>query len=256
MIMAYRYIEEFFYHLFYMSGEMVGLLVKTIAELRGVFRAPRRVLKQMVEMGFNTLPLASMIGLFTGMVLALQTGIELRRFGYEQVVGAIVGLTMVREMGPVITAFLVSARVGSAMAAEIGTMAVTEEIDALKAMGINPVRYLVLPRFVAAVTMLPLLTIYSVIIGVIGGRLVSSTYLGISSEVYLRNFWDVMDFSEIWHGLSKTFVFAAIISIVSCYMGLTTTNGAEGVGKATTRSVVVSLTMILVSDYFITRFMG
>lgn len=254
--MAYRYVENAFYNLFNITGEIVFLFLKTLGELKTVLKSRGRILNQMLEIGFNTLPLAAMIGLFTGMVLALQTGIELRRFGYEQIVGAIVGLSMVREMGPVITAFLVSARVGSAMAAEIGTMAVTEEVDALKAMGINPVRYLVLPRFIGAFTMLPLLTIYSVIVGIIGGEIVSTTFLNISSEIYLRNLWDSMAFKEIWHGLSKTFVFATIISIVSCYMGLTTTNGAEGVGKATTRSVVISLTLILVSDFFISRFIG
>ncbi len=255
MILLSR-IETFFTSLFYTSGQMVLLFSQSIGQLRYAFRNANRVLRQMFEIGYNTLPLAAMIGLFTGMIVALQTGIELKKLSLQQVIGGIVGLSLVREMGPVITAFIIAGRVGAGMAAELGTMAVSEEIHALRAMGINPVRYLVMPRFLASVTMQPILTVYAIVIGIWGGGLISSTYLGIDQVIYYNQLYRALELSDITKGLSKTLIFGTIYSIVCCYMGMSAENGAAGVGKATTRAVVISLTMILVADHFMSRFVG
>jgi phospholipid/cholesterol/gamma-HCH transport system permease protein len=190
------------------------------------------------------------------MVTALQTGLELKELGLVEAVGTVVGLSVVQEMGPVITAFIICGRVGAAMTAELGTMNVTEEIDVLRSLGIHPVRFLVVPRFVAAVLMVPVLTIYSILIGIWGGSIVATNYLGITSQIYYSRMFDSLELKHIVHGMSKTFLFGAIISIVCCHMGLSASNGVEGVGKSTMRAVVVSLTLILISDFFMTRFIG
>ena len=249
-------IESFFAELFATAGGMILLLGQCLLEIRHLFSGIKRVLRQLVEVGWSTLPLASMIGLFTGMITALQTGVELKNLGLQHQIGTIVGLALVREMGPVFTAFIISARVGAAWAAELGTMSVSEEIDALRSLGIRPVRFLAMPRFVAAVTMQPLLTVYSIIVGIWGGALVSVTYLRISGNVFYKKLYSALELNDMILGLWKAVVFGAIFSIVCCYMGLTTRNGAKGVGTSTTRSVVISLTLILVADYFINRFMG
>jgi len=249
-------IEAFFADLFTTAGGMVLLFLQCLLEVKFLVSNGRRIIKQMLEVGWNTLPLASMIALFTGMITTLQTGVELKKLGLQQQVGTIVGLSLVREMGPVFTAFIVAARVGASWAAEIGTMSVSEEIDALRSLGIRPVRFLAMPRFVAAVTMQPILTVYSVIVGMWGGALVAIHYLNVPSGVYYKKLYQALEMKDITLGLWKAVVFGTILSIISCYTGLTTENGAEGVGRSTTRSVVITLSLILVADYFITRFMG
>ena len=235
---------------------MLILLGQCLLEARFVFAGFGRFLRQILEVGWNTLPLASMIALFTGMITALQTGVELKNLGLEQQIGTVVGLSLVREMGPVFTAFIIAARVGAAWAAELGTMSVSEELDALRSLGIRPIRFLAMPRFLAAVTMQPLLTVYSIVVGIWGGAMVSVNYLGVPSSVYYKRMFDSLEMHDLSLCLSKAVVFGAIFSIVSCHTGLVTKNGAEGVGHSTTRSVVVSLSLILVADYFITRFLG
>jgi len=256
MITVLKRIEAIFTDIFDTAGGMLLLLMQCLIEVKFVLSSARRVLRQMLEVGWNTLPLASMIGMFTGMITSLQTGVELKNLGLQQQIGAIVGLSLVREMGPVFTAFIVAARVGASWAAEIGAMSVSEEIDALRSLGIRPVRFLAMPRFVAAVTMQPLLTIYSIVVGIWGGALVSVNYLHVSQRVYYKRLFDALKTRDITLCLWKTLVFGAIFSIVSCYSGLTTQNGAEGVGRSTMRSVVISLSLFLVADYFITRFLG
>jgi phospholipid/cholesterol/gamma-HCH transport system permease protein len=256
MITVLKRIEAIFTDIFDTAGGMLLLLMQCLIEMKFVLSSARRVLRQMLEVGWNTLPLASMIGMFTGMITSLQTGVELKNLGFQQQIGAIVGLSLVREMGPVFTAFIVAARVGASWAAEIGAMSVSEEIDALRSLGIRPVRFLAMPRFVAAVTMQPLLTIYSIVVGIWGGALVSVNYLHVSRRVYYKRLFDALETRDITLCLWKTLVFGAIFSIVSCYSGLTTQNGAEGVGRSTMRSVVISLSLFLVADYFITRFLG
>jgi len=248
--------EAFFAALFRMSGDMAILLIQSIIELRNVHRRIPAVLAHMVEIGWNTLPLAALIGLFTGMVMALQTGYALKDWNMETEVGPIVGLTLIREMGPVITAVLVAGRVGSAMAAEIGTMAVTDEIDALRSLGINPVSYLVMPRFLAALIMQPILTVFNIVIGIWGGQMITTSYFKLSPQIFYERMYSTLKLIDLTGGMSKTFVFGVLIVIISCYMGLTTRHGVAGVGRSTTMAVVISLTTIFVSNFFITRFYG
>ncbi len=247
-------VEQTFTSLFFTSGDMMLLFGRGMAESRHALKKIPHVMRQMRHIGYNTLPLTAMVGLFTGMIVALQTGIELQKFSLQQIVGGVVGLSLTREMGPVITAFIIAGRVGASMAAELGTMAVSEEVDALRALGINPDRFLVMPRMVATLTMQPILTVYSVVIGVYGGALVSSSYLGVSSEIYWRRLEAAVDFSDVFAGLVKSLVFGAITVTVCCQQGLSTRGGAEGVGRSTTRAVVITLSMILISDYLLTRF--
>jgi phospholipid/cholesterol/gamma-HCH transport system permease protein len=249
-------IEAIFADLFSTAGGMIFLLWRCILNIRFVFSDGRRVLRQFVEVGWNTLPLASMIGLFTGMITALQTGVELKNLGLEQQIGPIVGLSLVREMGPTFTAFIVAARVGAAWAAELGTMSVSEEVEGLRSLGIRPVRFLAMPRFFAAIIMQPILTAYSIVVGMWGGALVAVNYLGVPSNVFYNRMFNSLEIYDITLGLWKAFVFGIIFSIVSCYTGLATRNGAQGVGRSTTRSVVISLSLILVADYFMGRFLG
>ena len=255
MLSLFKRIEAVFSDIFLTAGGMVLLLGECIIELKYFASNARRIIRQMMEVGWNTLPLASMIGLFTGMITSLQTGVELKNLGLQQQVGTIVGLSLVREMGPVFTAFIVAARVGASWAAELGAMSVSEEIDALRSLGIRPVRFLAMPRFLAAITMQPILTVYSIVVGIWGGALVSVNYLGVSRHVYYKRLFDYLAMIDLRLCLWKALVFGALFSIVSCYTGLTTTNGAEGVGRSTTRAVVISLSLVLVADYFITRFL-
>jgi phospholipid/cholesterol/gamma-HCH transport system permease protein len=193
------------------------------------------------------------MGLFVGMVLALQTGAQLQRFGVETVIGAIVGLSLAKELAPVMTGYLVAGRVGAAIAAEVGTMKVSEEIDALRVMGVDPVYYLSMPRFIAGILMVPIVVIYVNFIGILGGALVAVTYVEVSFRDYFDSLFTNLTFWELATGLIKAMFFGAIVSIIGCYKGFKTTGGAEGVGRYTTQSVVMSFILILVFDYFLTR---
>ena len=223
-----------------------------------LFRPPvrfRLFFKQMEFIGVGSLFVVLLTGLFTGMVLALQTYHAFRMFSAESLVGATVALSMTRELGPVITALMVTGRAGSAIAAEIGTMRVTEQIDALDVMAINPVQYLVVPRLVAGVIMLPLLTAISDFVGVIGGYLVGVRLLGINSGLFMNKIYDYVEIDDIYNGLTKAAVFGLILTLVGCYKGFYTRGGAEGVGRATTQSVVLASIMILMGDYVLTALM-
>jgi phospholipid/cholesterol/gamma-HCH transport system permease protein len=222
-----------------------------------VFEA-RESLESMSSAGVNSIMVALVTAMFTGMVLALQTGITLDRkmAGISSYLGGMVAVSMVRELGPVLTALIVTGRVGSAFAAEIGTMRVTEQIDALETLATNPVRYLVVPRVVACVSMLPILTLFSDIIGVFGGFLVALTRFGQSASLYADNALSMVELSDLFSGLTKSLFFGFIIATVSCYKGFTTAGGAEGVGRATTSAVVVSSMGILIADYFLTAAMS
>ncbi len=210
--------------------------------------------EQMVVVGVNSLPVALVTAMFTGMVLALQTGMTLeeKMAGVSQYLGGMVSLSMLRELGPVLTALIVAGRVGSAMAAEIGTMRVTEQIDALETLATNPIKYLVVPRVIAGLVMLPVLTVFSDAIGVAGGMLVAQVSFGQSAAMYIENALLMVDMSDLFSGLFKTLFFGGIIATVSCYKGFMTSGGAEGVGRSTTSAVVVSSMSILISDYFLT----
>jgi len=236
-------------------GEMLVLLGETLYFFREAPRNIQSIFAQMAVVGYETLPVASVMAFFVGMVLALQTGAELQKYGTQNIIGAIVGLSMVRELGPVMTSFLVAGRVGSAMAAEIGVMKVYEEIDALKTLDINPVRYLAMPRFIAALICVPALVIYADFVGMIGGALISHLHpkIFVSYSTYYDSLRTALTFKEIGTGLIKAFVFGGIIALVACYVGFKTSGGARGIGQSTTRSVVLSFMLILTADYFLTR---
>jgi len=236
------------------SGRMLILLGKT---LRGIFKRPfplRLTIQQMEEVGVRSMPVVMITAIFTGAVLALQTFSGFKRFGAEGLVGTVVALSMTRELGPVLASIMVAGRVGSAMAAELGTMRVTEQIDALVTLATDPVNYLVVPRFVASLIMLPFLVVFADLIGIFGGYTVAVTALGTSSSIYVNRTLQYLEFADITVGLFKSAVFGMIIALVGCYMGFFTSGGAEGVGKATTRAVVVASILILISNYFLTAF--
>jgi len=215
----------------------------------------RNLFKQMEFVGVQSLFVVVLTGAFTGMVLALQSYNALKRFGAESLVGPTVALSMARELGPVLTGLMVTGRAGSAMATELGTMRVTEQIDALVTMAVNPIKYLVVPRMLAGLLMFPLLAIVTDFVGVVGGYLVGVKLLGINPGVYTGRTVDFVPLNDIFAGLSKSVVFGLIATLVACYNGFYTTGGAEGVGKAATNSVVTGSVMILVSDYIMSSFM-
>ena len=212
----------------------------------------RNTVSQMLEIGWRSSPVILLTSLFTGMVLALQSGSSFRNvFGEPIFIGTLVGFSLVKELGPVLTSVVIAGRVGAAIAAELGTMRVTEQLDALYTLGTNPVRYLSVPRFLACMTMIPLLTVMANIIGVLGGLVISTYKWSVPSSVYWQDIFDYMDMGDFFHGFIKTFFFAGIIVLTSVYQGFNCDAGAEGVGKATTNTVVISMVMILVSDYFL-----
>ena len=238
------------------TAESVGRFAFLVRSSVGwLLRSPiewRQVLIQMMRIGVQSLPVTMMTTFFTGMVLALQATYQIAKFGAETYIGGIVGISMTRELGPVLTALMVSGRVGAAIAAEIGTMKVTEQIDALETLATNPVQYLVMPRVLAAAVMLPLLTCVADFVGMAGGYAISTTTLGINAAVYMEKTRQLVQVSDLLIGLLKTVVFGLIIATVGCNQGFKTTGGAEGVGKATTVSVVTSCILILLSDVFLT----
>ena len=214
----------------------------------------RATLEQAYKIGVASLPLVMLTSLFTGMVLALQSSYQLRLFSAEQFTSDLVALSVTRELGPVLTAMMVAGRVGAAMAAELGTMKVTEQVDALKALATDPVRYLVVPRFLASMAMLVFLTIYADLVGMLGGYVVGVFKLGLSSYMYFHRTIHALVLKDIYTGLIKAFIFGIVISNVSCYFGFKARGGAEGVGQATTMAVVVSFISIIVFDTFFTTF--
>ncbi|MCM8794969.1 MAG: ABC transporter permease [Candidatus Omnitrophica bacterium] len=212
----------------------------------------RLLVEQMEKIGVSSLPLVFLTALFTGMVLALQTAYQLQKISATLYIGTLVALSMTRELGPVLTALVVAGRVGAAITAELGTMRVTEQIDAMESLGTDPVHYLAVPRLVALVLMLPLLTIYADIVGILGGYLVGVYKLGLGSNLYMNMTWDALRYKDMYTGLFKSGVFAVIIAVIACYEGFGTTGGAEGVGRSTTLSVVTAFILIIAADCFFT----
>jgi phospholipid/cholesterol/gamma-HCH transport system permease protein len=236
-------------------GQMVILLWQTVYFFREAPRNIHSIATQMLIIGYETLPVASVMAFFVGMVLALQTGVELNKYGGQNIIGAIVGHSMVRELGPVMTSFLVAGRAGSAMAAEIGVMKVYEEIDALKTLDIHPVRYLAMPRLIACLICVPALVIYADLVGIAGGAMISNFHpqIFVSYWTYYDSLQDALKLKEIGIGLIKAFTFGGIIALVCCYIGFITSGGPRGIARSTTRSVVLSFMMILIADYILTR---
>lgn len=230
------------------------LLVGDLARLlvRSPFVSWRLLLEQCLQVGVQSIPVVVITGTFTGMVLAYQSAIAFGRFGAEELIGTVVSLSMVRELGPVLTGLMVAGRVGSSMAAELGTMRVTEQIDALRTLATDPVRHLILPRFLAGVLMLPCLVLFSDLLGVFGGGVIAVSVIGTNPVLYEERTLQFLTLDDIGIGLLKAAVFGAVLSLVGCFQGYTVKGGAREVGRAVTRSVVVSLILILVFDYLIT----
>lgn len=211
--------------------------------------------------GVESLPVTLVVAVFTGMILATQTGIELSRYGQEEVIGTVVTISMCREMGPFMTALIMAATVGSSMAAEIGTMKVSEEIDALEVMSVDPVDFLVMPRIVAMTVMCPVVTIFTNIIGILGGGIVSQTRLNVSLTTYLDRAREAFRTEylfaffpkDFYTGLFKALVFGIIIATVGCSQGLRASQGAIGVGQATRKSVINSFLLIIIIGYYMTN---
>jgi phospholipid/cholesterol/gamma-HCH transport system permease protein len=234
--------------------EVGGVIVFFAQTVRWIFSRPfyvTNVLKQMEQIGVNSVPVVMTTALSTGMVLALQSYTGFKRFGAETLIGTVVSLSMTRELGPVLTGLMVAGRAGAAMAAELGTMKVTEQIDALSTLATNPMKYLVVPRFIASTIMMFFLTVLGMIIGIIGGYFVGVKVLGTNPVTYINNSIDFTEVTDIWYGLIKAMVFGAVIGLIGCYKGFHTEGGAEGVGKATTGAVVMSSMLILILDYFL-----
>ena len=241
------------------SVEEMGRIVLLFFSVLGwMVRPPLRlgnIFKQMEFVGVRSIFVVVLTGMFTGMVMALQGYHGFRMFSAESMVGATVALGMTRELGPVLTSLMVTARAGSAMAAEIGTMKVTEQVDALYVMAANPIQYLIVPRIIASVIMVPFLTIVSDFVGIVGGYFVGVELLNINAGIFMKNITKLVELSDIFNGLIKAACFGLILSLVGCYTGFNTTGGAEGVGRATTEAVVLASITILISDYFLAALM-
>ncbi|MBN1533564.1 MAG: ABC transporter permease [Spirochaetes bacterium] len=235
------------------SGFTIVLLMKSTYYLKNIVRRRREVFRQMYYAGVKTLMVVSIVAMFTGMILTLQTGLALKDFNLEETIGNVLIATLTREMGPFSAAIILIASVGSAMAAEIGTMKVSEEIDALVVMSISPVYYLVMPRIVALTIMLPVATIYVDVLGVIGGAIIARSHLGIPFDNFYAHVMESLHFKPVYVGLFKATIFGMLISSISCAQGLRAKNGALGVGRATRNAVVASFLMVLIVGYYITE---
>lgn len=237
------------------TGRSIVMLIEAAWHSRTALkpRTMHDIFNQMHTYGIKSLGVITVVGLFIGMILALQTGLELRRFGMQSNIGTAVTVVMLREMGPFMTALIIAASVGSAIAAQIGTMVVSEEIAALEIMSINPVRFLVMPRLVALTVMMPLLTCYTSLVGILGGSLVGATQLEVTYTAYFDNALLYAGNKDLYVGLFKAWIFGIAITTVACHQGFSTTEGAVGVGQATRRTVVISFLTILIVGYIVTR---
>jgi phospholipid/cholesterol/gamma-HCH transport system permease protein len=236
-------------------GELAVLLWRTLKALPQVVRQRAKITEQLFEIGNASLLMACILSLFIGGVITLHTGTELARRGLSSVIGGLVGLSMCKELAPTMMSILIAGRIGSAMAAEIGSMQVYQEIDALRTLNINPTHYLVLPRVVAIAVALPVLVVFSILVGWIGGALVAvyNEHIGISFQAFFLNLRQVVELVDVVGGLFKSFVFAVVIGVVSCHQGLSTIGGPRGIGRSVTKAVVNCIIIILILDYFLTR---
>jgi len=237
----------------FMVQDLYGLSLKAIS---GIFTRPRylgEVLFQMDEIGVGSIPIIILTGLFTGMVLALQSAVQLSIFGASMYIGKVVAMSMIKELGPVLSALMVAGRVGSGIAAEIGSMVDTEQIDAMRVEGSDPIKKLVVPRLIACMVMLPLLTVISDSVGMAGGFFIAISQFNIDPVFYWKSSFDILELRDITLGLLKPVFFGFIIAMVGSYQGLRTHGGTVGVGRSTTESVVYSSISILVIDFFLTK---
>ena len=236
------------------TGRAILLLVHGLLALRHVHRSIPQVIRHLDMAGYGSILVLSLIAGLTGMIMAVQTGSELQRFGVLDNLGAIIGATFCREMGPIWAAVIVLARVGASMAAELGTMAVNEEVDALRVMSIDPVRFLVMPRLLALMIVMPLLTTIADAVGIAGGALIAQSLFGQPIQVFMDSAQGLLQGLDFYSGLAKSWVFALIIGAIACDQGLATQNGAEGVGRSTTTTVVLSVVFVLLADLVMTSF--
>lgn len=239
------------------TGGIFNLFLSSLYYSKDSIANKDKIFYQVINIGSDTIPVAALISLFIGGVLALQTGPQLAQFGIEENIGGLVGLSMVKELGPVMASILVAGRVGSAMTAEIASMKVYDEIDALKTMDINPVRYLVMPRLLATIIALPVLVLFMDFIGWYGGAIVSAVNqeIDIPYIIYFKNLKEYIEILDVINGLVKSIFFGILITSICCYVGLNTKGGPREIGNSVTRAVVLSFITILVADYFITRFL-
>jgi len=236
-------------------GQLGGVALLASAAARRLFRRPfeaRPIIREIERMGFQSTGVVCLLGAFTGMVLVVQLGQTLKRLGASPWVSEMVALALVRELGPVLAGFIVAGRVGSGIAAELGAMAISEQIDAMKSLGADPVKKLVVPKAVAGLIALPILTAMANLIGMLGGMVMAKTMLNIEPSYYYSRIRDQLSEGDFAGGVFKTAAFGVIIALVSCYYGFRTTGGTEGVGKSATQSVVMSSVLILAADLIIT----
>ncbi len=238
--------------LFASVGEVFLLFLSSFFRPKSIVRRYNMLIERIYFCSFGSLLVILVVATFTGMVIALQTGLELKTYGQQSQIGYLISSTMSREMGPVMTAFILTGLVGSSYAAELGSMVMNEEIDALKMMAIDPIDFLVVPRLFALIIVMPAMTLISDIVGTLGGAFVGRTMLKVPFEVYFDKALNVIDIKDLYSGLIKAVVFGAIIASISCYHGLKTHGGAIGVGLSVLRSVVISFVAVLVFDYIIT----
>jgi phospholipid/cholesterol/gamma-HCH transport system permease protein len=228
------------------------------AALRGVVTRPiyrHDIVEQFDQIGIGSMTVVLLTGFFTGAVLALQSGLTLDQFGARPVVGRLVSASMVKELGPVLTGLMLTGRIGSGIAAELGSMVVTDQINALRALGTDPIRKLVVPRMLAGFFMAPVLTVIADFVGMVGGWLVARFQLQVASGLYWSSITDSLYMQDIWMGIIKPFVLGFVIVSIACHVGLRTTGGTQGVGKSTTESVVAGSVAVIAVDFFLTRFL-
>ncbi|TKJ37270.1 ABC transporter permease [candidate division LCP-89 bacterium B3_LCP] len=237
------------YRFFNEAGEIFSLLGKILFFSKKLIEDRALLFEQMIAIGYNSLPIVLMVGAFTGAVSAWQTNYQIEGYVPVRFLGLATYKAVVIELGPVLTALILAGRIGSSIAAELGTMKVTEQIDALESLAINSVRYLAVPRFFAGLFMMPILVIFADFIAVLGAFLVAQLFLGIPPQIFFSEIPTYFHVHDIMAGLYKATMFGAIISLIGCYIGFATTGGAEGVGKATIRSFVLSAILILIADY-------
>jgi phospholipid/cholesterol/gamma-HCH transport system permease protein len=236
-------------------GRMTRMVGGAILALPSVHRSRRLVMEQMVRLGLESMPLVVLISVFTGAVAAWQAAYQFQGWVPIRYLGSVIGKNVVVELGPVLTSLVVAGRIAAAMAAELGTMRVTEQIDALEAMGISPSRYLVMPRIVAATLMLPVLVIFADALAIVGGFLVSNVLLDVSAHTFTMGLKRIFQVRDVVAGLEKAAVFGMFMAIMGCHFGMNAQGGAQGVGRATTLAVVTACVCVLIGDYFLTTFL-
>lgn len=237
------FLEEF--------GRVVELMRDTFKTIFEGKVHPRLIFEQMVKVGIDSLPIALTSAFFVGMVFAVQVGTEFVKFGASKFIGGVMAIAVARELAPALTGIVIASRVAASIAAELGTMKVTEQIDAIKALGSNPVRYLVGPRLIACTLMMPLLTVLADILCFFGGYLVAVYLIKINSVDYMNSAQQLLKMGDIYGGIAKSLVFGCLIAVIACFCGLRARNGAKGVGEATTSAVVISLITLFITNYFL-----